>query len=232
MISDARLADGPSLADNPFRQLRIKRKRGRRDLPSGFLTPAKIDQLAQAALDVHGEIAGPMFQALIYVAAECGLRRGELIALEWSDIDLRAGTVTVARAWNARLRRVDVPKNGETGTVMLGVKSRAALLRLKEQPLHPSLLFTTKTGRPLSQSGMHLLLDPVRQRCNMPELTLHWFRHYTATSLVEAGLSEFDVAQQLRHRDRGDLVRSTYAHKDTDAALGRVAAKLVELAAA
>ncbi|MEI6447256.1 MAG: site-specific integrase [Actinomycetes bacterium] len=225
MYADARLAD--VIGDyNPFARLRMKRSRGRRDLAPGFLTPAMIDRLAEAAVEVHDGPAGPMVAALIHTAAETGIRRGELIALRWSDLDLDRGEAMIERAWNARLRRVDLPKNGLGGKVVLGPKSIRALRKIEAARLHSDLVFTTITGKPLNQSGLHYLLNPVRQRAGVPHLTLHLFRHYCATQLVEAGVSDFDVARQLRHTDRGDLVRQLYAHRDDDAALARVRAAL------
>lgn len=221
MWSDARLAD--VIGDyNPFARLRVKRSRGRRDLPAGFLTPALIDRLADTAAEMHRGPAGLMVKALIYTAAETGIRRGELIALEWSDVDLDAQEITISKAWNARLRRVDLTKNGLTGKVALGAKSADALKAVRECPLHDELVFTTLTGKPLNQSGLHYILNPIRQRAGVPHLTMHLFRHYCATMLVESGLSEYDVARQLRHTDRGDLVRQLYAHRDDEAALSRV----------
>lgn len=228
MFADARL-EGIELPDNPFSKLRIPRSKGRAGLPSDFLTREKIERLVSTAVEVHGEVAGTMFAALIATATETGLRRGELFALEWADVDLNAGNIQVERAWQERTQKIARPKNGVTGSVVLGPLSHEWLSKLSKQPMHPVLCFTSKTGKPLRGNHLHYLLDPVRHAAGIPELTTHWFRHYTATDLVERGVSYYDAAQQLRHQDGGELVRTTYSHRNTDAARERVRAALVEV---
>ena len=51
-------------------------------------------------------------------------------------------------------------------------------------------------------------------------------RHYCATRLLEAGVSDADVAVQLGHTDGGELVRRVYGHPAARIALDRVTAAL------
>ena len=222
MFADARLEGIVLNGENPFAKLRIPRSKGRAGLPHDFLTADKVDLLMSTALECHGPVAGQMVATLFAVAVETGMRRGELFSLEWGDIDLARGMITVSRAWKENLGKVGLPKNGEVADVVLGERSVRALTLLQTMPMHPVLVFTSKTGRPLRGSNLHYLFDPVRQRAGLDDVSMHWFRHYTATGLTEQGLSNFDAAQQLRHKDGGELIRTTYSHRDEDAALQRV----------
>ena len=57
-----------------------------------------------------------------------------------------------------------------------------------------------------------------------PEIRWHDLRHFTATQLLEMGLSHFDVSVQLGHEDGGALVMARYGHPSTDRARERLLA--------
>ena len=78
MFNDA-INDGLHPGPNPFANLRlgaVARSQGSDRADGG-----RADELAETALDVHGEF-GPTFRAMILFAAYVGLRPGELFALE------------------------------------------------------------------------------------------------------------------------------------------------------
>ena len=72
-------------------------------------TDAEFDKLVKACA-VHGDYA-PRMRALLTVAAFSGMRPGELMALDWSDVNLPALRVTVSK----RLYRgtTDLPKSNK-----------------------------------------------------------------------------------------------------------------------
>jgi integrase len=72
-----------------------------------ILTPEEIDILLQAA--------PPPDDTILRLAAYSGLRRGEIFGLQWSDIDMERGTVSVHRTWvNGVLRRPKTAKSART----------------------------------------------------------------------------------------------------------------------
>jgi integrase len=72
-----------------------------------ILTPEEIDILLQAA--------PPPDDTILRLAAYSGLRRGEIFGLQWSDIDMERGTVSVRRTWvNGVLRRPKTAKSART----------------------------------------------------------------------------------------------------------------------
>ena len=48
----------------------------------------------------------PLWATAVYA----GLRRGELLALRWEDVDLKAGLIRVERAWDPKAREFVAPK--------------------------------------------------------------------------------------------------------------------------
>jgi integrase len=217
MFNDARRSGIVTV--NPFASLGIERSRGRRDLPSEWLTLADVDHIAALAFQVHGDY-GPTMAAIIRFAAYTGVRPGELFALEHDD--LGGDTITVRRAADSRTRTIGLPKNGRARTIVYPQAARDAVQQAAR--MHPDLVFTTPQGRPFWQSSFHYVWSPVRSAAGRPRMALHELRHFCATRLLELGLSPADVAVQLGHTDGGALVMSTYGHPSERAARARIAA--------
>jgi len=78
------------------------------DKPPGILTPAEAENLLAAALDCMPEMAAP-----IAIGLFAGLRRSEICALDWSEIDLEARTLEVkaAKAKTRQRRIVTIQEN-------------------------------------------------------------------------------------------------------------------------
>jgi integrase len=224
LFADARFVGLLTTGDNPFAALKIPKPLGRKRLPSDFLTEQKIERLVKAGHVEHGDTYGAMIEAFILVAADCALRRGELFALKWESVDLDNRVILVDEAWVERTNDYDTPKGDNVDTVRITERVAEALSQCPR--LHPDLVFTSKAGRPLRGSTWSWAFDRVKARAGLSEVSCHWFRHYTATRLVEAGVSFHDTAIHLRHRDGGDLVRNLYAHPDKEPSRDRAVAAL------
>ncbi len=211
------------VATNPFARLGMKQSRGRRDLPSDWLTAADIDRLETTAHDCHGRY-GAVIASMARFGSETGLRPGELFALDRADLD--GGFVDVRRAASSPVREIRPPKNGRSRRVVLSPRAASAAELCPR--LHETRLFATPTGRQLWAPAFSTLWRPVRHAAGLPEVTLHHLRHYCATRLLEAGLEAWEVAVQLGHTDGGALVMSTYGHPSERRALDRIADVLDE----
>jgi integrase len=91
------------------------------------------------------EHADGLVSELIRFAAYTGLRQGELVVLQWSDINFAEQTVTVERALSGAT--ISSPKPGKLREVPLGAPASAALRRL-EQHARTSPAATTTSSRP------------------------------------------------------------------------------------
>jgi integrase len=218
MFNDARRLG--LITTNPFAGLGIERSRGRRDLPSEWLTATDIDRLADTALRVHGEY-GPVMAAMVTFAAYTGIRPGELFALDFADID--GSVLHVHRAADSRTRTITTPKNGHGRDVVLPRRAREAVDRMPRLYDQQAVFVAPRGGR-LWAPHFNWLWNPVRAAFGRPTMAFHELRHFCATYLLERGLSPADVAVQLGHRDGGALVMSTYGHPSERAAKARILA--------
>jgi integrase len=116
-----------------------------------FLTFEEFSRLLEAMKDDVER------RALLLVAGEAGLRQGEVIALEWGDVDLAAGTLSVRRSsWRGHLGS---PKSGRDRKIPLTKRLAAALQAARH--LRSELVFCYPDGTPFSAVG-HRGSAPVR----------------------------------------------------------------------
>lgn len=204
---------------NPFAKLRLPASRGRKDIV--VLSESEVKKLATTARAVHGAY-GKHFYAMVIFAAYTGVRRGELSAIEWGDINLQKDLIRVDKTLSND-REILPPKNGKPRTIFLPPQARRALESIPRLG-SDDLIFTTKTGKRFTKSSFHYAWDPVRCSFGRPELAWHELRHFTATHLIQdLRLEPRSVAQQLGHSDAGRLILSLYAHSDEERLLNNIA---------
>lgn len=131
-----------------------------------------------------------------------GFRRGELLALEWQDIDRQSGVIRLVRKLNyggGVVRLEHHLKNGDTERVIPLLAPLAAALPRNRI----GRIFTGPDGDYLTQSQFQKRWKRYREAVGLPEdVTPHCFRHSLATICFEAGVSARDLAAFL-----GDTVQ-------------------------
>lgn len=161
------------------------------------------------------------------LGAATGARRGELLALRWSDVDLDAGILRISRSvglvggqlyWKA-------PKNGEGRTIMLGPSVVAELRRhraaqgerrLAHGPRYHAdedLVVAKIDGAPIRPDyASQAFRNLVRRAGLPPSVHVHTLRHSAASFLAAAGVPPSDIAAVLGHKDGGALALRVYVH--------------------
>lgn len=131
----------------------------------------------------------------IQLGLHTGMRKGEMLGLEWSRVNL-----------DARLIYLETQKNGEYGSVPLNDKAIEALGRREGRWVF------TKNGEPLKK--INRSFNAACQRTGIDNFHIHDLRHTCAAWMVQAGVPIRSVAEVLRHKD----IRTTmiYAHISPD----------------
>jgi integrase len=151
------------------------------------------------------------WRPMITVAARTGLRLGELLALRWCDVDLRAGRLVVRRA--VARGRIGTPKNGRTREVGLSGEAMAALKAHRH--LRGELVFCGPKGELLTKGECKRPLWSACRRARLREVGWHVLRHTFASHLVMRGAPLKAVQELLGHRTIEMTLR--YAHLSPDA---------------
>jgi integrase len=143
----------------------------------------------------------PGWRCMVITAMKTGLRQGELIALQWQDIDLVAGLLRVRRS--AVRGVIGVAKSGKGREVPLGDEVLAALKT--ERHLRGPLVLCTPEGRMFTKHECKHPLWRACKRSGLREIGWHVLRHTFASHLVMRGATMEAVQGAARSRhDRDD----------------------------
>jgi integrase len=168
----------------------------------------------------------PLTRALYAVAATAGLRRGEMVALRWSDVDFDRRQLTVRRtAHRVRGRGIVMgePKTkAGRRTVRLSSVALSALRahrasqleeRLKAGPAWTdmNLVFTSSVGTTMEEARITRLFKRDLLAAGLPNVRLHDLRHTAATLLIEEGVSMKAVQAAMGHSTIA-ITMDVYAH--------------------
>jgi site-specific recombinase XerD len=133
--------------------------------------------------------------AIVRCALDLGLRCGEIAHLMISDIDWRAGTVTLRGTKS--LRQDILPLPMETGQALADY-----LQQERPATSHPAIFVRQKEGldQPITSTAISKLIQRAGHRVGLMHFSAHALRHTLACRLVENGSSLKEVADVLRHR--------------------------------
>jgi integrase len=163
-----------------------------------FLTFDEARSLVAAA---EGE-----WKTMILVAARVGLRRGELLALRWRDVDLGASKVIVRQSvWSGI---VGATKGWRAREIDLSPETVAALKAHRH--LRGELVFCNGDGSMLTKNQCRRPLYDACTRAVLRKIGWHVLRHTFASHLVMRGAPIKVVQELLGHRDITTTMR--YAH--------------------
>jgi integrase len=177
---------------------------------------------------------GSMWGAFYALAIDSGARRSELLALRWSDIDLEAGRVVIARQLidhaeptfgptkTGRVRTVDLAP--DTIALLAQHKREQAALKMRNRTVYRAdldLVFartfndgatSTTLGLPISPDMLARRFHKLREQAGLPaSFTFHGLRHTSATLLLAAGVPAKVAAERLGHASIAMTI-DTYSH--------------------
>ena len=165
----------------------------------------------------------PRFYPALVTLFSTGLRRGELIGLKWSDVNVDRREISIRRS--ITLRQATTPKNGKSRVLamtdglaetlfdLLAARRRATVTH--GWPQVPEWVFCSTDGHTWwDERHFSRVWERLRRRAQskgVRPLKLHSTRHTWATFALQAGKSVRWVADQLGHADPALTLR-VYAH--------------------
>ena len=151
---------------------------------------------------------------LYYIDLATGLRRGELLGLKWSDIDLDKGIIHV--------RRQILRQNGEVVEAPLKTKNSYrsitigadAIKVLKGMEQRDEYVFPSPYGGPMSPDSVLHMLQRVLKRAGLDRIRFHDLRHTFSVLALQNGVDVKTLSAMLGHYSAG-FTLDTYAHVTT-----------------
>ena len=160
--------------------------------PRKHLLPAEFDAMAAAAR-AAGDVRG---LAMLLVGYRHGLRKAELRALQWSQIDEPSRTLSVARV-----------KDGVSATHPIQPDTWRALQRL---PRRGPYVFSNASGAPVSPRTIHATIERLGAAAGVPlRVNPHMLRHGCGYALAASGAATRVIQLYLGHRSIQSTARYT-----------------------
>jgi integrase len=186
------------------------------------LTTMEVQQFLKAAQEIW-----PDYHPLLLMAVRAGLRRGELVALQWGDVQLggddndserfilvqhnyvrREHTTTKSK----KARRVDMSRELRRILVELRDKCLLGAYQKGKIDISDQLVFRSPEGRILDPDNLyHRVFLPVLAKAGIRRIRLHDLRHTFGSLLLQNGASIVYVKEQMGHSSIQVTV-DTYGH--------------------
>jgi len=171
--------------DNPVRGVRFLPENNRR---LRFLAPDEIRSL----IDCSPSYLKP----IVITALNTGMRKGEILALTWDDVDFRRGQILVRHS-----------KNGESRILEMNSLLSETLRQTRKRPQFPQV-FLGRNGRPAK--SIRSAFKNACLRAGISDFRFHDLRHTFASHLVMNGTSITTVKELLGHKTLQMTLR--YSH--------------------
>lgn len=152
-----------------------------------------------------------------YLELTTGLRLGEILALEWEDLDVKNKTLSITK----QVQRIDGTLQAETPktknsirTIAISSDCATALAKLKmRQAKGTTLMFPSpETGTYRDQNAVTRKFKRMLRRAGLPqEVRFHDLRHTCATIALEEGVEIKALSSMLGHSDVA-FTMNTYVH--------------------
>lgn len=155
-------------------------------------------------------------KAYLNAAEVSGLRKGELVALRWDDLDIRQKTISVSKQYvrnpdgSPELTR---PKT-ENSARLVSIPQTAVDLLVQEHAKHldnPYLFPSPLTEEMYHPSSVVNLHKKILKDAGLEHIRFHDLRHTFATTALQNGVDVKTVSSMLGHYDAGFTLR-TYTH--------------------
>lgn len=188
---------------SPCDHLEVPRTDGKRDR---IASPEEAAKLIDAL--------PPEERAVWACAMYAGLRRGELRALRWSDLDLASGRVRVERGWDA----VEGPIEGKTAAARRSVPLTATLRDLlvehrltRSDSPDNALVFGRTDEDPFIPSTVNARAKRAWKAAKLAPITMHEARHTFASTCIAANVNPKALSAYMGHSNVS-ITFDTYGH--------------------
>jgi integrase len=189
--------------------------------------------LSVAEVEALAETIEERFGALVLLAAWCGLRLGEALALTRADVGLEEGSVVIDKSaaelksgerivgapkTKAGIRKVYVPPH-----VVPALRSH---LERYTGPEPEDLVFTGTQRQPLRRASLYTAWLRATGQLGLDGVRLHDLRHTGATLAAATGASTKELMNRLGHASSDAALRYQHATQDRDVAIARALSDL------
>ena len=215
-----------AIQHNPARDVIIPRKQQNKEHKVKFFSNQELKQFLDYLDNLDLSSYENLFDYVLYkTLLASGCRIGEALALEWSDIDLKKGIISVSKTLN-RYQETNTPKS-KAGLREIDIdKATVSLLKQykKRQQVQSwqlgrseGIVFTPFTTKYAYACLLRKRLQGHFKSAGVPDISFHGFRHTHATIMLYAGIEAKDLQYRLGHSNIS-MTLNTYVHATKEGA--------------
>ena len=187
------------LTENPAKAFRYRKST---TVKANIMTPLEMEDYLDAA-ERLGYL--PMFM----LALTAGLRQGELIALKWSDLNMKKRTLTIAEK-RAVERRELVEYGSQTRSIRLTPEvDDLLIMEHSKHPSSPLMFMHPATLKPYSPQMVRRMHKEIIIEAGLDHIRFTDLRHTCAIASLRNGMEAKELAQMLGHA-RTSMTRQNY----------------------
>lgn len=206
------------ISDNPCKRV---------DAPKVTRHETKYLSVEQAAVFLEKLTDEPLeWQVIFNMLLLTGMRRGELMGLEWSDVDFDNLTVTISRTSQYTPEKgiyTDTTKTEQSKRIISMPDNLIQLLRryraeinrrrfaLGDKWVDSNRLFIKWNGEPMHPNTPYSQFQKLLKKYGLPSVSLHSLRHTNATIMIVSGTDIRTVSGRLGHSQTSTTL-NIYAH--------------------
>ena len=160
-------------------------------------------------------VPDPLFRSIFLLAFQTGLRRSEILGLQWRDVDLSGGFLSVRRGLvkvSSDGAVLNDPKSGRGRVVDLGSDAvRGLRSHLESFPGNGNFVFCHSGGEPLQPVTVSKAFQRAASDAGLEGLRFHDLRHTHASLMLAEGVHLKVVSERLGHSSIA-ITADTYSH--------------------
>lgn len=184
---------------------------------NNFLSPDQLNVFLKTVEENEDITHSTLFHLLAYT----GMRKGEALGLQWSNIDFDNRTIEIIKHRGLHGIGSTKTKNSERTIKVDEIiisqlknyqKALKQILLKQGQKLTPStfIFLSLSSGEPLSPTGVNTNFNRMVAMAKLPKTTVHGLRHSHATILLNNGIPVKAIAERLGNTP--EMIHTVYGH--------------------
>lgn len=222
------------LAKNPCDNVVKPKQQVKQKEKVKFLEVHELKSLLETAKNDHREWLYP----LLRLAAYTGMRLGEILPLEWKDLDLKNKTVSINKSitknyddkyviGSTKTKKSTATLSLDDGTVE--ILKQWQVIQSKKYRLSHHIFVYPKNNALFYHQDINDILRNLCKKADIPIITMHALRHTHCSLLIQSGVNIKEVQARMRHTDIKTTL-NVYAHvKKDDGEASQAFSKFVAL---
>lgn len=189
------------LTHNKYQNISIKKNE---EIDNNYLTKEEVNVFMEAARSTHFH-----HYMIALLLLRTGMRKGELLALTWDDVDVESKTISITKSRNSfgikppktksSIRTISIDETTVAELKKYKTWQKKNQMKYGKRYNHNEFLVKCPNGVEMGLFGVNKTIDSILAKTNLHHITPHGLRHTHAIMLLESGVDIKTVSDRLGH---------------------------------